>query len=52
MEEPSWCSVDGYDGISIKAPTQQRRASEKVAATETFTESMTVTLKKENFHSN
>ena len=32
--------------------TQQRRASGKVAATVTFTESMSITLKKDNFLSN
>ena len=32
--------------------TQQRRASGKVAATVTFAESMSITLKKDNFLSN
>lgn len=43
---------DGYDEMSTKAMTQQRRASGKVAATVTFTESMSITLKKDNFLSN
>ena len=43
---------DGYDEMSAKAMTQQRRASGKVAATVTFTESMSVTMKKDNFLSN
>ena len=43
---------DGYDEMSTKAMTQQRRASGKVAATVTFTESMSITMKKDNFLSN
>ena len=43
---------DGYNEMSAKAMTQQRRASGKFAATVTFTESMSVTLKKDNFLSN
>jgi len=43
---------DGYDEMSTKAMTQQRHASGKVAATVTFKESMSITLKKENFLSN
>ena len=43
---------DGYDEISTKAMTKQRRASGKVAAIVTFTESMSITLKKDNFLSN
>ena len=43
---------DGYEEMSTKAITQQRRASGKVAATVTFTESMSITLKKDNFLSN
>ena len=42
----------GYDEMSTKAMTQQRRASGKVAATVTFTKSMSITLKKDNFLSN
>ena len=42
---------DGYNGMSAKAMTQ-RRASGKAASTVTFTESMSVTLKKDNFLSN
>ena len=40
---------DGYDEMSM---TQQRRAAGKIAATVTFTESMSITLKKDNFLSN
>ena len=43
---------DGYDHMSTKAMTQQRCASEKVAAPVTFTESMTIMKKKDNFLSN
>jgi len=43
---------DGYDEMSTKAMTQQRCASGKVTATVTFTESMSITLKKDNFLSN
>ena len=43
---------DGYDHMSTKAMTQQRCASGKVAAPVTFTESMTITMKKNNFLSN
>jgi len=43
---------DRYDEMSTKAMTQQRRASGKVAATVTSTESMSITLKKDNFLSN
>ncbi|PFX20787.1 hypothetical protein AWC38_SpisGene14755 [Stylophora pistillata] len=43
---------DGYDEMSTKAMTQQRHASGKVAVTVTFTESMSVTMKKDNFLSN
>ena len=43
---------DGYDKMSAKAMTQQRRASGKDASTVTFPESMSVTLKKDNFLSN
>ena len=43
---------DGYNEMSAKAMTQQRRASGKAASTVTFTESMSVTLKKDNFLSN
>ena len=38
---------DGYDEMSTKAMTQQSRASGKVAATVTFTESMSVMHAKE-----
>ena len=38
---------DGYDEMLTKAMTQQRRASGKVAATVTFTESMSVMHAKE-----
>ena len=43
---------DGYEDMLTEAMTQQRRASGKVAATVTFTESMSVTMKKGNFLSN
>ena len=43
---------DGYNEMSAKAMTQQRRASGKAASTVTFTENMSVTLKKDNFLSN
>ena len=43
---------DGYNETSAKAMTQQRRASGKAASIVTFTESMSVTLKKDNFLSN
>ena len=43
---------DGYNEMSAKAMTQQRRASGKAASTVTFTESMSVTLQKDNFLSN
>ena len=43
---------DGYNGMSAKAMTQHRRASGKAASTVTFTESMSVMLKKDNFLSN
>ena len=42
-------AFDGYKEMSAKAMTQQRRASGKTASTVTFTESMSVTLKKNNF---
>lgn len=35
--------------MSTQAMTQQRCASEMVSATVTFTESMTITMKKDNF---
>ena len=40
---------DRYNEMSAKAMTQQRRASGKAVSTVTFTESMPVTLKKDNF---
>ena len=40
---------DGINEMSAKAMTQQRSASGKAASTVTFTESMSVTLKKDNF---
>ena len=43
---------NGYDEMSTKAMTQQRRASGKVVATCTFTESVSITLKKDNLLSN
>ena len=43
---------DGYNEMSAKAMTQQRRASGKATSTVTFTENMSVTLKKDNFLSN
>ena len=43
---------DGYNEISAKYTTLQRRVSGKVAPTVSFTENMPVTLKKENFLSN
>ena len=42
----------GYNEMSAKAMTQQRRASGKAASTVAFTESMSVTLNKDNFLSN
>ena len=43
---------DGYNEMSAKAMTQQRCASGNSPSTVTFTESMSVTLKKDNFLSN
>ena len=43
---------DGYDDMSTKNMTQQRRAAGKAGATVTFTENMKVTLKKDNFLDN
>ena len=43
---------DGYNKMSAKAMMQQRRASGKASSTITFTERMSVTLKKDNFLSN
>ena len=43
---------DGYNEMSAKAMTQQRRASGNAPSTVTFTEGMSVTLKKDNFLSN
>ena len=43
---------DGYDELSTKNMTHQRRASGKAGATVTFTEDMIVTLKKDNFLAN
>ena len=43
---------DRYNEMSAKAMTQQRRAPGKAPSTVTFTESMSVTLKKDNFLSN
>ena len=42
----------GYDGISTKHMTHQRRAAGKARATVTFMEDLIVTLKKDNFLSN
>ena len=42
----------GYDEMSTKAMAQHRCASAKTAATVTFTESMSITMKKDNFFSN
>ena len=42
----------GYDDMSAKNMTHQRRAAGKAGATVTFTENMTVTLKKNNFLAN
>lgn len=42
----------GYDEMSTKATAQHRCASGKTAATVTFTESMSITMKKDNFFSN
>ena len=42
----------GYDDMSTKNMTHQRRAAGKAAATVTFTENMKVTLKKDNFLAN
>ena len=43
---------EGYNEMSAKAMMQQRRASGKASSTITFTERMSVTLKKDNFLSN
>lgn len=43
---------DGYDRVSTKNMTQQRRAVGKAGPTVTFTEDMKVTLKKDDFLSN
>ena len=43
---------DGYDDMSTKKVTHQRRAAGKAGATVTFTENMKVTLKKDNFPAN
>ena len=43
---------DGYDDMSTKNMTHQRRAAGKAGATVTFTENMKVTLKKDNFLAN
>ena len=43
---------DGYNEMSAKALTQQRRTSGKVASTVIFTERMSITLKKDNFLAN
>ena len=43
---------DGYNEMSAKAMTQQRRASGKAASTVALTESLSVTFKKDNFLSN
>ena len=40
---------DGYDHMSTKSIIQQRCVSAKVAATVTFSGSMTITMKKNNF---
>ena len=42
----------GYDGISTKNMTHQRRAAGKARATVTFMEDLIVTLKKDNFFAN
>ena len=39
---------NSYNEISTKYTTQQRRVSGKVAPTVSFTENMSITLKKEN----
>ncbi|XP_073240418.1 uncharacterized protein [Porites lutea] len=43
---------DGYDDMSTKNMTPQRRAAGKAGATVTFTENMKVTPKKDNFLAN
>ena len=43
---------DGYDDMSTKNMSHQRRAAGKAEATVTFTENMKVTLKKDNFLAN
>ena len=43
---------DGYNNISTKNMTHQRRAAWKAGATVTFTENKKVTLKKDNFPAN
>ena len=40
--------LHGYDEMSTKAMTQQRRTSAKVAASVTFTESMSIQMKKDD----
>ena len=45
-------AFDGYDEMSSKSMTQQRRTGGKAGATVTFSESMKVALKKEVFLSN
>ena len=43
---------DGYDDMSAKNMTHQRRAAGKAGATVTFSENMKVTLTKDNFLAN
>ena len=43
---------DGYDDMSTKNMTHQRRAAGKAGATVTLSEDMTVTLTKDNFLAN
>ena len=43
---------DGYNRVSTKSMTQQRRAAGKVGSTMTFSDNMNITLKKEEFVSN
>ena len=40
---------DGYEGISTKDMTHQRRAKGRIGPTVTFTEDMAVTVQKEQF---
>ena len=43
---------DGYDSISTKDMTHQRRAKGRIGPTVTFTEDMAITVQKEQFLAN